>query len=242
MAANLVIIPTYNERDILQSIVGAALTSLADAHVLIVDDNSPDGTGELADAMCGDDDRISVVHRPAKLGLGTAYLAGFRYALERDYAAVFEMDADFSHDPRCLPELLAALDRGADLVVGSRYVSDGSTENWGLLRRMISRGGNVYARTILGVDIYDLTSGFKCFRREVLDTVDLESIRSEGYAFQVEMTFRALQLGFTVTELPIVFSDRRGGRSKMSWSIFAEGMWAPFRLRLGRRQSIRIRS
>ena len=234
MAANLVIIPTYNERDILQSIVEAALAELPDSHVLIVDDNSPDGTGELADELVEQDQRVFVLHRPGKLGLGTAYLAGFRYALERDYAVVFEMDADFSHDPRCLPELLAALERGADLVLGSRYVPDGRTENWGLVRRMISRGGNVYARAILGVDPRDLTSGFKCFRREVLDAVDLEAIRSEGYAFQIEMTFRALQLGFTVTEVPITFVDRRGGESKMSWSIFAEAVWVPCRLRMGR--------
>lgn len=234
MAANLVIIPTYNERDILRSIVEAALAELDDAHVLIVDDNSPDGTGELADELVEQDDRVSVLHRPDKLGLGTAYLAGFRYALERDYAAVFEMDADFSHDPRCLPELMAALEQGADLVLGSRYVPGGRTENWGLVRRLISRGGNVYARAILGVDPHDLTSGFKCFRREVLEAVDLGSIRSEGYAFQIEMTFRALQLGFTVAEVPITFVDQRGGESKMSWAIFAEAVWVPCRLRMGR--------
>jgi len=145
------------------------------------------------------------------------------------------MDADFSHDPRCLPELLAAVERGADLVVGSRYAPGGRIENWRLMRRLISRGGNVYARTILGIDAEDLTSGFKCFRREVLAAVDLESIRSEGYAFQIEMTFRALQLGFTVTEVPIVFVDRREGKSKMSWSIFAEAIWVPCRLRFGSR-------
>ena len=234
MAANLVIIPTYNERDVLPSIVPAALESLPDAHLLVGDDNSPDGTGDLADSMASRDDRVFVMHRPGKLGLGTAYLAGFRYALERHYEVVFEMDADFSHDPASLPRLLEALDEGADLALGSRYLPEGSTENWGLIRRMISRGGNVYARAILGVDVQDLTGGFKGFRRQVLEAVDLDAIRSEGYAFQIEMTFRALQLGFSVTEVPITFADRRDGTSKMSWGIFAEAIWVPCRLRLGR--------
>ncbi len=234
VAENLVIIPTYNERDVLQPIVSAALAALPDAHVLIVDDSSPDGTGELADALVADDERVFVIHRPRKLGLGTAYLAGFRYALAHDYAVVFEMDADFSHDPRALPELLSALDQGADLALGSRYVRGGRTENWGLMRRLISRGGNVYARAVLGIATDDLTSGFKCFRREVLDAIDLDAISSEGYAFQIEMTYRALQKSFEVAEVPITFVDRREGKSKMSWAIFAEAIWVPFRLRFGR--------
>jgi len=235
VAANLVIIPTYNERDVIQPIVEATLAELSDAHVLVVDDNSPDGTGDLADSIAESDSRVFVLHRSGKLGLGTAYLAGFRYALERDYAMVFEMDADFSHDPGCLPRFQEKLGSGgADLVLGSRYIPEGRTENWGLMRRLISRGGNVYARAILGVEPQDLTSGFKGFRRKVLEAVDLDAIRSEGYAFQIEMTFRAIQLGFDVAEVPITFVDRRDGASKMSWAIFAEAIWVPCRLRLGR--------
>lgn len=234
LADNLVIIPTYNEHGVLEAIVRAALAALPDAHVLVVDDNSPDGTGELADELAAGDQRICVLHRPGKLGLGAAYIAGFRHALARDYAAVFEMDADFSHDPAALPDLRAAVDAGADLAVGSRYVAGGGTANWGIMRRLISRGGNLYARTILGVDVEDLTSGFKCFRREVLETVDLDAIASGGYAFQIEMTYRALQRGFRVVEVPIDFADRRQGESKMSWAIFAEGIGVPFRLRWSR--------
>ncbi len=233
MASNLVIIPTYNERDVIRSIVGAALEALPDTHVLIVDDGSPDGTGKLADELAAESESVRVLHRPQKLGLGTAYLAGFRYALERDYTAVFEMDADFSHDPGRLPHLLAAVDGGADLALGSRYVPQGGTRDWGLVRRFISQGGNVYARAVLGVDINDLTGGFKCFRRTTLEAIDLDAIRSEGYAFQIEITYRVLQRGLRVAEVPIMFADRRDGASKMSWRIFFEAMWVPCRLRLG---------
>ncbi|MCC6749641.1 MAG: polyprenol monophosphomannose synthase [Deltaproteobacteria bacterium] len=228
----LIIVPTYNERDNLGPITAQILEQLPEAHLLVVDDNSPDGTGELADELARADGRVHVLHRPGKQGLGRAYLAGFRWGLERSYEYLVEMDADFSHDPRYLPQLVARARAGADLVLGSRYAAGGGTENWGLVRQMISRGGSLYARTVLGVRVRDLTGGFKCFRRRVLETLDLEGVRSEGYAFQIEMTYRALKQGFRVEELPIVFVDRRVGQSKMSRKIFAEAVWMVWRLRL----------
>lgn len=233
-ARALVCIPTYNERDNIEAITRAALAADARVDVLIVDDNSPDGTGALADAMAAKEPRIRVLHRPEKRGLGKAYLHAFREALNLGYGFVLEMDADFSHDPRCLPLFLDEAERGTHMVLGSRYVPGGGTVNWGLGRRLLSRGGSLYARTILGVAIADLTGGFKCFRREVLEALDLEAIDSTGYAFQIEMTYRALKKGFVVKELPIVFEDRRVGQSKMSRAIFLEAIVVVWKLRVGR--------
>jgi dolichol-phosphate mannosyltransferase len=235
----LIVIPTYNERDNIQALVRSALEQLPRAHILIVDDASPDGTGEIADGLRDADPRIRVIHRPGKLGLGTAYIAGFRYGLARDYSYMIEMDADFSHDPKYLPRLLERAEDGADLVLGSRYIDGGGVENWGILRRFVSQGGSLYARSILGVKIRDLTGGFKCFRRRVLETLDLAAIRSEGYSFQIEMTYRAIREGFIVDEVPIVFVDRRVGQSKMSRSIFMEAVWMVPALRLGLKHGAR---
>ncbi len=227
----LIIIPTYNERENLKSLCDQVLTALPSADLLIVDDNSPDGTGQLADQMAAENPRINVLHRSGKLGLGTAYIAGFRFALAKGYEFVFEMDADFSHDPVYLPALLGAAKDGAGVVIGSRRVPGGGTENWGLSRQLISAGGSLYARTILGLDVRDLTSGFKCFRREVLAAIDLDAVRSNGYSFQIEMTYRAVRKNFSVAEVPIIFVDRRAGQSKMSSKIFAEAMGMVWRLR-----------
>jgi dolichol-phosphate mannosyltransferase len=229
----LIVVPTYNEKENLQPLVEQAFEQLPEAHLLIVDDASPDGTGQLADDMARRDARVSVLHRAGKLGLGTAYIAGFRHALERGYQFVLEMDADFSHDPRYLPQIVAIARDEADLVLGSRYITGGGTVNWGLMRQAISRGGNLYARSVLGTKISDMTGGFKCFRRRVLEAIDLDSVRSEGYSFQIEMTYRALKKGFNVVEMPIVFADRRVGQSKMSRAIVAEAMWMVWRMRLG---------
>jgi dolichol-phosphate mannosyltransferase len=228
-AAIWLIIPTYNEAPNLNGIVRAAAQELAraaadDHGILVVDDNSPDGTGAIADSLAREMGVVEVLHRAAKSGLGPAYLAGFDYALDRGAELVLEMDADFSHDPRYLPELLEAA-QDADLVLGSRYVAGGGVREWGLLRRLISRAGGLYARAILRVDIHDLTGGFKCIRREVLQAVDLESVRAEGYVFQIELTYRAVLAGFRVREVPIVFSDRAAGSSKMSARIALEAMW-----------------
>ncbi|MBI3968661.1 MAG: polyprenol monophosphomannose synthase [Chloroflexi bacterium] len=230
----LVVLPTYNESRNLREIVPAILQA-APVSVLIVDDNSPDGTGQIAEELRADfAPRIDVLHRPGKAGLGRAYVAGFRYALEREYDFVFEMDADFSHDPTDLPRFLEAI-KQADLVVGSRYVPGGGTVNWPIWRRLISRGGSLYARAVLGASVHDLTGGFKCFRREALAVLDLESVQSNGYSFQIEVTYRLAQLGFRITEIPIKFVERREGVSKMSWRIVAEAMLVVWRLRLGRR-------
>jgi dolichol-phosphate mannosyltransferase len=228
----LVVVPTYNERDNLEPLVGAVLEQDADLSVLVVDDNSPDGTGALADRLKqGWPGRIDTLHRPGKLGLGTAYIAGFKWALARGYDFVFEMDADFSHDPSTLPRLLDAA-RASDLALGSRYVPGGGTPDWSLSRRIISRGGSLYARTILGVPVRDLTGGFKCFPRRTLEALDLDAVRSEGYAFQIELTYRVFQIGGRITEIPIVFADRRVGQSKMSSRIVREAMIAVWRMRL----------
>jgi dolichol-phosphate mannosyltransferase len=232
-----VIVPTYNERENVVPLVKAVraeLDELAPDHtVLIVDDSSPDGTGELAEGLAREDAHVEVLHRPSKRGLGPAYIAAFRQALEAGADLVIEMDADFSHDPAHLGAMLEAAGR-ADLVLGSRYVDGGGVRNWGRGRRMVSRGGCLYARTILGVDINDLTGGFKCFRREVLQAIDLDSVRSQGYAFQVELTYRALQMGFRVEEVPIVFTERRVGASKMTKRIVLEAAWMVPQLRLSR--------
>jgi dolichol-phosphate mannosyltransferase len=224
-------IPTYNERENLQAITEAVLTSDPRLEVLIVDDNSPDGTGDLADRLAAGDERIHVLHRPQKQGLGRAYLDAFRWALSRPYQYLLEMDADFSHHPKYLPQLLNEAERGTDLVLGSRYVPGGGTLNWGRVRQMISRGGSLYARIALGIPIRDLTGGFKCFRRRVLESIDLDAVRSNGYAFQIELTYRALQKGFRVKEVPIVFEDRRVGQSKMSRTIFFEALMMVWKLR-----------
>ncbi len=229
----LVCLPTYDERENLAGVVAGIHASAPDVDVLVIDDDSPDGTGRLADALASRDPRVNVLHRPHRQGLGRAYLAGFGWALERGYDLVLEMDADFSHDPAYLPELLAAAE-GADLVLGSRYVPGGGTVNWGLGRRIVSRGGSAYARAVLGLDVRDLTGGFKCFRREVLEALDLGTVECAGYAFQIELTFRALRRGFRVVEVPIVFADRRVGRSKMSRRIVLEAVRKVWSMRFSR--------
>jgi dolichol-phosphate mannosyltransferase len=228
------ILPTYNEAANLEPLVEAALAKLpGSARVLIVDDGSPDRTGEIAERLATEGERVSVLHRPRKEGLGPAYVAGFRRALAGGAGLVLAMDADFSHDPAYLPRLLEAAE-SADLVLGSRYVAGGGVSDWSAARRAISRGGNVYARLVLGVGVRDLTGGFKCFRSEVLEAIDLDTVGSRGYAFQVETTYRAIRRGFRVTEVPIVFRERRAGRSKMGGPIVAEAAWRVPVLRLRR--------
>lgn len=233
-----VVVPTYNELENLEPLVAATRAALADSapeHViLVVDDNSPDGTGRLADSLAERDPHVKVLHRPNKQGLGRAYVAGFRHALDGGAELVIEMDADFSHDPRCLPRLIEAA-AGADLVLASRYVEGGEVRNWGPVRRFVSRGGCWYARVVLGIGVRDLTGGFKCWRREVLEAIDLASIRSQGYAFQVELTYRALRAGFRVVEVPFTFTERRVGSSKMSRRIVLEAIWMVPLLRFGSR-------
>jgi dolichol-phosphate mannosyltransferase len=229
-----VILPTYNEAENLERIVGRVLEQLpASRRVLIVDDNSPDGTGEIADRLAGSDGSIAVLHRERKEGLGPAYLAGFRVALDGGAERIIEMDADFSHDPAFLPKLIEATE-DADLVIGSRYVPGGGITDWGPMRRFISRGGSAYARVALGLPIRDLTGGFKCFRRVVLETINLDTIEARGYAFQVETTYRAIKSGFRVVEVPITFRDRTDGTSKMTKAIVAEAMWRVPAMRLRR--------
>lgn len=228
------VLPTYNEAANLESLVAAALESLPpSARILIVDDASPDGTGEIADRLAAEREAVRVLHRPRKEGLGPAYIAGFRVALDGGAGLVLEMDSDFSHDPADLPALLAASAR-ADLVIGSRYVPGGGIRDWSAVRRGISRGGSAYARTVLGLDVRDLTGGFKCFRREVLEAIDLDSVHSKGYAFQVELTLRAIERGFAVVEVPIVFRERRAGSSKMNGAIVLEAIWKVPLMRFGR--------
>jgi dolichol-phosphate mannosyltransferase len=226
----VVCLPTYNERENLEPMLHA----LADkgVRVLVIDDNSPDGTGELADRLATELDFVDVLHRERKEGLGPAYLAGFRLALAAGAELVLEMDCDFSHDPADVPRLIAAVEGGADVALGSRYVTGGGVRNWGLVRRFISAGGSAYARILLGVKIRDLTGGFKCYRRRVLETIDLDSVDSKGYAFQIETTYRALRAGFNVVEVPITFADREAGGSKMSKGIVAEAIWKVPGLRL----------
>ncbi|HEY2161752.1 MAG TPA: polyprenol monophosphomannose synthase [Solirubrobacteraceae bacterium] len=238
-----VVIPTYNEAENIEAIVRRAASELDRATpggytILVVDDSSPDGTGALADRLAGEVDAVEVLHRRTKNGLGQAYLAGFGAALAGGAELVIEMDADFSHDPGYLADLLEAA-KEADLILGSRYVAGGGVENWGLLRRMVSRGGGLYARVILGVGVKDLTGGFKCIRREVLEGIDLESVRAEGYVFQIEVTYRAILAGFRVKEVPIVFRDRTRGSSKMSARIAIEAMWLVPRLRRNAPAAIR---
>ena len=228
----LVIVPTYNELSNLGQIVPDILAQDERIEILVVDDNSPDGTGELAEELAKGNPRIHVIHREGKQGLGTAYIAGFRWALERDYEYVFEMDADHSHDPKHLPEFLEAV-QDADLVLGSRYLDGRVTVvNWPMTRLILSYSANIYARLVTGNKLCDATGGFKCFRRRVLEAIELDSVRSNGYSFQIEMSFRAKRKGFRITEIPIVFVDRTDGESKMSGAIVREAIWMVWRLRL----------
>ena len=227
----LVIIPTYNERENLPKIIDVALAQDPRIHVLVVDDGSPDGTGELADELGRANPRINAIHRDRKLGLGTAYIAGFKWGIERGFDYLMEMDADFSHDPRHIPEFLAAA-QTADVVIGSRYLQGRVTVvNWPMTRLMLSYTANVYARIATGLFLWDLTAGFKCFRRKVLEAVDLNAVRSNGYGFQIEMNVRAWRKGFVIREIPIVFTDRHEGTSKMSGAIVREAIWMVWRLR-----------
>lgn len=228
----LIVIPTYNERDNIEELLESITRVEPAAHILIVDDNSPDHTSEVVENLIESTytDRLFLLKRAGKQGLGTAYIAGFKWALTRDYDYIFEMDADLSHNPKYLPDFLAAI-QTHDVVVGSRYVPGGGVKNWGVIRKFISRGGSLYARTILGIHLRDLTSGFKCFRSEVLRAIDLDGIKSNGYSFQIEMTYRAKCKGFRVVETPIVFEDRTVGKSKMSRKIFLEAVLMVWKLR-----------
>jgi dolichol-phosphate mannosyltransferase len=225
------ILPTFDEAENIELIVAAGLGVLRAAapegfRILVVDDDSPDGTGRIADRLANEHDEVEVLHRAVREGLGPAYIAGFHHALTRGAGFVFEMDSDFSHDPADLARLLAAVrDDGADLALGSRYVAGGAVRDWGLVRRIISRGGSLYAAVLLGLPVRDLTGGFKCFRAEVLEAIDLPSVQAHGYAFQVELTNRTIRHGFTVVEVPITFADREVGGSKMSRAIVAEAIW-----------------
>ncbi|HYN81176.1 MAG TPA: polyprenol monophosphomannose synthase [Gemmatimonadaceae bacterium] len=228
----LVIVPTYNERDNVPQIVPEILSQDPSLDVLIVDDGSPDGTGAVADEMAAADPRVHVIHRQGKLGLGTAYIAGFKWALARDYAFIFEMDADFSHPPERIPDFLRAI-QNADLVLGSRYLNgEVNVVNWPMSRLFLSYSANIYARGVTGLPVFDATGGFKCFRRVVLESINLDDVRSNGYAFQIEMSFRAWRKGFRIVEIPIVFFDRTKGSSKMSKKIVREAVWMVWRLRL----------
>jgi dolichol-phosphate mannosyltransferase len=233
-----VVVPTYNELDNIESLLTAVRTELdrcSPQHtVLVVDDNSPDGTGEVVERIAAVDPHVEILHGESKRGLGRAYLAGFRRALAQGAELVVEMDADFSHDPAFLPRLIEAAS-DADLVLGSRYVPGGTVRNWGPVRRFVSRGGSMYAGVVLGIDVRDLTGGFKCFRRAVLEAIDLDTVRAQGYAFQVELTYRAIQRGFRVTEVPITFTERRRGESKMSRRIVLEAAWMVPLLRLSKK-------
>jgi dolichol-phosphate mannosyltransferase len=236
MAVPWLILPTFNEAENIEALVRAADGVLAGAapeghRILVVDDSSPDGTGELADRLAEELAAVEVLHRTQRQGLGPAYLAGFAHALAGGASHVMEMDSDFSHDPGDLARLLEATREDADLALGSRYVPGGGVTDWGLLRQFVSRGGSWYARVVLGLEVRDLTGGFKCFRREVLEAIDLPTVRSQGYAFQVELTYRAVLNGFRVVEVPITFRDRELGQSKMSWRIAAEAMWLVPQLR-----------
>jgi dolichol-phosphate mannosyltransferase len=228
----LIIIPTYNEVDNLRPLLQEIFAQAPECDILIIDDNSSDGTSKLADEIQAESPSVKVIHRPGKLGLGTAYITGFKYALAHAYEAVFEMDADFSHNPRYLPDFLQAIEQ-AHLVIGSRYVRGGDTPGWSPLRRLISGSGNIFARMLLGMPVRDCTAGFRCYRTLVLQNIDLNTIQSEGYAFQVELTYRVLKQGFKIVEIPIVFMDRRLGKSKMSHKIVLEAFTYVLQTRLG---------
>jgi dolichol-phosphate mannosyltransferase len=232
MPRTLIVTPTYNEKDNLPLFVDAVRGAVPDADLLVVDDHSPDGTGDLADALAAKDSHVRVMHRAGKLGLGTAYVDAFTRGLADGYDRFFEMDADLSHDVRYLPDFVAALDEGYDLVIGSRNIPGGSVEGWGVGRHVISKGGSLYSRTILGLPVRDLTSGYRAFTRRALEAIGLEHVHSNGYSFQIEMAYRAVRRGMRVKEVPIVFVDRTLGRSKMSRRIFAEAVVMVWKLRL----------
>jgi len=232
----LIITPTYDERENLPELAAGIFAVLPEANLLVVDDASPDGTGDVADQMASTDARVHVMHRAGKQGLGTAYLAGFAWAIEHGYDYILQMDADLSHDPRYLPDFLRALDEGADLAIGSRNIPGGGVEGWGPVRHFISKGGSLYSRVILGLGVRDLTSGYKAFRRTLLQSIDLADVSSRGYSFQIEVTYRAILRRFRVVEVPIMFVDRRAGQSKMSGGIFAEAVLMVWRLRWNRKR------
>ncbi len=234
MPVSLIVVPTYNERDNVRDVAARFLAALPGAELLFVDDNSPDGTGQILDELAAAEPRIHVMHRAGKLGLGTAYIEGFGWGLARGYDYLFEMDADGSHDPKYLQTMLALARDGADVVIGSRYVPGGGTENWGFGRKLISRGGGFYARTVLGLDVRDVTAGFICWRRAALEAIELSTVSSNGYSFQIEMKFRAHRKGMRLVETPIMFVDRRVGQSKMSRAIFAEALLKVWMLRFRR--------
>ncbi len=234
MPQSLIVVPTYNEKENVRSIAQQFLAALPGCELLFVDDNSPDGTGKIIDEMAAADPRIHVMHRAGKLGLGTAYVEGFGWGLARGYEYLFEMDADGSHDPKYLPQMLALAVDGADVVVGSRNVPGGGVEGWGIGRNIISKGGSLYARTILGIDVRDVTAGFVCWRRAALEAIELQTITSNGYSFQIEMKYRAVKKGLRLVETPIVFVDRRVGQSKMSRAIVAEALLKVWAIRFRR--------
>ncbi len=227
----LVIVPTYNEKENIENLISQVLEKDEQLEMLIVDDNSPDGTGKLVDGIREQNPRVHVMHREGKMGLGSAYRAGFRWALERDYELVFEMDADFSHDPRYIPDFLAAAP-GADLVIGSRYVKGVNVVNWPMSRLLLSYGASIYTRVITGLPVKDPTGGFKCFHRRVLEALDLDKVQSEGYSFQIEVSFKVHRKGFKIQEIPIIFVDRHSGTSKMDKRIVREAIWMVWWLKL----------
>lgn len=239
----LIVIPTYNERKNLEALLRLIYCQEQEFDVLIVDDNSPDGTGELVRELMQSEypKRLFLLKRPAKMGLGTAYIAGFKWGLARNYQYIFEMDADFSHHPKYLAQFLAVADQ-CDLVLGSRYISGGGVSNWGVFRRVISYGGSLYARMILGLPFKDLTGGYKCFRREVLEAINLDDVRSNGYSFQIELTYRAFLQSFRIREIPIFFEERAAGHSKMSGKIFLEAVWMVLMLRILRKRLQMVKS
>lgn len=237
MPQALIVVPTYNERENVREAAERLLAALPETELLFVDDNSPDGTGALLDQLSAAQPRIHVMHRAGKLGLGTAYIDGFGWGLARGFDYLFEMDADGSHDPKYLRQMVALAEDGADVVVGSRYVPGGGTQNWGIGRKILSWGGSLYARTILGVEVRDVTAGFVCWRRAALEAIDLSTITSNGYSFQIEMKYRALKRNLRVVETPIVFVDRRVGQSKMSRAIFVEALLKVWGLRFRRPMS-----
>ncbi len=227
---SLVIIPTYNEIENIEQLISVIHEKMSTLSILVVDDGSPDGTGRLVAKLKENNPRIHLIEREGKLGLGTAYIAGFKYAISKGFRFVFEMDADFSHNPKYLPALLAGAVSN-DLAIGSRYVEGGGVEDWGTIRRLVSKGGSLYSRIILGVPYRDLTGGFKCFKVSALEKIDLDSVHSEGYSFQIEMTYKLHKNGAKIVEIPIIFSDRLGGVSKMSWTIFAEAILRVWQMR-----------
>ena len=230
---SLIIVPTYNEIENIQRLLPELMALDPDIRVLVVDDNSPDGTGKLADELAAENERISVLHRPEKMGLGSAYVAGFRHAIQQDVDCVFEMDADFSHDPAMIPRFIEEI-ASCDVVIGSRYISGINVVNWPMSRLLLSYFANIYTRVVTGMTIRDTTSGFKCFRREVLEHIDLDNVRSDGYAFQIEMNFRCWRKGYRMREIPIIFVDRRSGTSKLSQGVINEAVWIVWWLRLQR--------